>query len=308
MLKKNRTNSENLLKKLKFSPKTFAIDLLFDVVGCFLYGAGVYNFAYASNFAPGGVSGLAILANTLTKRMSLFADGIPIGTAMLLINVPIILICFRFLGAAYFARSVKTILISSLIVDTLMPMLPTYQSEPMLAAIFGGILAGAGLACIYMRDSSTGGSDFIILSIQKTHPQLSLGAVSMAVDGVVILLGGVVYGTVDAALYGLLMTITYSVIIDKIMIGSDSRKQLTIITNKGAEIAERVTHEIQRGVTIISGRGGFTGAEKDLLICACSKSEVYKIKKLTHEIDDKSFVMVSSIDAAYGKGFKPAEP
>ena len=296
---------KNKLKNIRIDPKTLAIDILFDIVGCVLYGAGIYNFAYASDFAPGGVSGLAILVNTLTKPV--ISGGVPIGLAMLLINIPIILICFRFLGPAYFARSVKTILFSSLIVDTLMPKLWIYQGNPMLAAIFGGILAGAGLSCIYMRDSSTGGSDFIILSIQKTHPQLSLGAVSLAVDGVVILLGGVVYKKVDAALYGMIMTITYSLIIDKIMIGNDSRKQLTIITSKGKEIADCVTHELQRGVTIVSGRGGFTGAEKDLLICVCSKSEVFKIKRAAHELDATSFVMVSSIDAAYGKGFKPAE-
>ena len=296
---------KNKLKNIRIDPKTLGIDILFDIVGCVLYGAGIYNFAYASDFAPGGVSGLAILVNTLTKPV--ISGGVPIGLAMLLINIPIILICFRFLGPAYFARSVKTILFSSLIVDTLMPKLWIYQGNPMLAAIFGGILAGAGLSCIYMRDSSTGGSDFIILSIQKTHPQLSLGAVSLAVDGVVILLGGVVYRKVDAALYGMIMTITYSLIIDKIMIGNDSRKQLTIITSKGKEIAGYVTHELQRGVTIVSGRGGFTGAEKDLLICVCSKSEVFKIKRAAHELDATSFVMVSSIDAAYGKGFKPAE-
>ena len=298
---------KNKLKNIRIDPKTLGIDILFDIVGCVLYGAGIYNFAYASDFAPAGVSGLAILVNTLTKGLSFAPNGIPIGLAMLLINIPIILICFRFLGPAYFARSVKTILFSSLIVDTLMPKLWIYQGEPMLAAIFGGILAGAGLSCIYMRDSSTGGSDFVILSIQKTHPQLSLGAVSLAVDGVVILLGGVVYRKVDAALYGMIMTITYSLIIDKIMIGNDSRKQLTIITSKGKEIADCVTHELQRGVTIVSGRGGFTGAEKDLLICVCSKSEVFKIKRAAHELDATSFVMVSSIDAAYGKGFKPAE-
>ena len=296
---------KNKLKNIRIDPKTLGIDILFDIVGCVLYGAGIYNFAYASDFAPGGVSGLAILVNTLTKPV--ISGGVPIGLAMLLINIPIILICFRFLGPAYFARSVKTILFSSLIVDTLMPKLWIYQGNPMLAAIFGGILAGAGLSCIYMRDSSTGGSDFIILSIQKTHPQLSLGAVSLAVDGVVILLGGVVYRKVDAALYGMIMTITYSLIIDKIMIGNDSRKQLTIITSKGKEVADCVTHELQRGVTIVSGRGGFTGAEKDLLICVCSKSEVFKIKRAAHELDATSFVMVSSIDAAYGKGFKPAE-
>ncbi|MBQ6159614.1 MAG: YitT family protein [Oscillospiraceae bacterium] len=296
------------LKSIKINPRTLAIDILFDIIGCTLYGAGIFNFAYAANFAPGGVSGLAILINTLTKGLPFAPNGIPIGTAMLLINIPVIILCFKALGPAYFARSVKTMLFSSLIVDYLMPHLWIYQGDPMLAAIFGGILAGAGLTCIYLRDSSTGGSDFVILAIQKKRPQLSLGVVSLAVDGVVILLGGIVYGTVDAALYGLIMTITYSIVIDKIMMGNDSRKMMTIITSDGVGVSGRITHEIERGVTLLKGKGGFTGAEKDLLICACSKTEVFKIKRIVHEMDATSFVMVSSIDAAYGKGFKPAEP
>ena len=97
---------KNKLKKLYGSPRTLAVDILFDIVGCVLYGAGIYNFAYASDFAPGGVSGLAILVNTLTKGLPFAPNGIPIGLAMLLINVPIVLICYRALGAAYFARSV----------------------------------------------------------------------------------------------------------------------------------------------------------------------------------------------------------
>lgn len=84
-----------------------------------------------------------------------------------------------------------------------MPLLPTYTGEPILAAIFGGILAGAGLAFIYMRDSSTGGSDFVILAIRKKNPQLSIGSISLAVDGVIIMLGWIVYGNINAVLYGM---------------------------------------------------------------------------------------------------------
>lgn len=298
---------KNRLKKLKFEPKTFATDVLFDVIGCVLYGAGIYNFAYTANFAPGGVSGLSILINILTKDIPLFHGGISIGLAMILINIPIVIFCFRALGLEFFFRSVKTILISSLIVDHLMPHLWTYQGSPMLAAIFGGVLAGAGLSCIYMRDSSTGGSDFVILAIQKKNPHLSIGMVSLAVDGIVILLGGIVYGTVDAALYGLLMTITYSLIIDKIMLGNDSRKLLTIITGKGQEISRRINDEVARGVTIITGKGAYTGDEKNVLLCACSNAQVYKVKRIVYALDEKSFIMVSSVDAAFGEGFKPKD-
>jgi len=295
------------LKNLKLDPKTLCVDVLFDVIGCVLYGAGIYNFAYSANFAPGGVSGLSILVHILTARIPFFHGGLSIGAAMILINIPIVFFCFRALGPEFFVRSVKTILISSLIVDHLMPRLWTYQGSPMLAAIFGGILAGAGLSCIYMRDSSTGGSDFVILAIQKSRPHLSIGMVSLIVDGSVILLGGFVYGTVDAALYGLLMTITCSLVTDKIMLGNDSRKLLTIVTVNGDEISRRINEEVARGVTIMNGRGAYTGEEKSILLCACSNAQVYKVKRIVYSLDEKSFILVSSVDAAFGEGFKPQE-
>ncbi|MBQ1684505.1 MAG: YitT family protein [Clostridia bacterium] len=288
----------SLKERLKIDPKTLLVDVIFDIVGCVLYGAGMFNFAHAANFAPGGVTGIAFILNRLT-------DGaIKIGLGTVLINIPIVLICFKALGLRFFFRSAKTIIFSAVIVDYLMPMLPVYEGEPMLAAIFGGILAGAGLACIYMRDSSTGGSDFVIMAIRKKNPQLSLGLISLAVDGIVILFGGIVYGTIDAALYGLIMTITYSLIIDKIMYGNDSRKLMTIITTKGDDISNRINQDIERGVTVLNGKGAYTGADKNVLLCACSKTEVFKVKRIAHEVDNKSFVMVSSIDAAYGEGFK----
>ncbi len=293
-----KKKSLNLKEKLKLDPKTLLVDVIFDIIGCALYGAGMYNFAVASNFAPGGVSGVAIIVNKLTGGL------IPIGLGTVLINIPIVLICFKALGLRFFFRSAKTILFSAIIIDYIMPLLPLYKGEPILAAIFGGILAGAGLACIYMRDSSTGGSDFVIMAIRRKNPQLSLGLISLAVDGVVILFGGIVYGTIDAALYGLIMTITYSVLIDKIMYGNDSRKLMTIISTSGQAISDRINSEIERGVTIINGKGAYTGADKNVLLCACSNSEVFKIKRIAHELDAKAFVMVSSIDAAYGEGFK----
>ena len=289
---------QKLKDALTVEPKVLITDIFFDIIGSILYGAGMVNFAVASEFAPGGVSGCAIILNRITGGL------ISIGLGTILINIPIVVLCFRALGLKFFFRSAKTILISAVIIDYLMPIFPMYKGEPILAALFGGILAGAGLACIYMRDSSTGGSDFVIMAIRKKNPQLSLGKISLAVDGVVILFGGISYGNIDAALYGLIMTITYSLIIDKIMYGNDSRKLLTIITAKGDDISAKINTEIERGVTIINGKGAYTGAERNVLLCACSNSEVFKVKRIAHEVDDRSFVMVSNLDAAYGEGFK----
>lgn len=276
--------------------KTIAIDVLYDIVGSLLYGAGMYTFAAASNFAPGGVSGLSILINYLTK--------LPMGLVQVILNIPIILFCFKKLGLKFFFRSAKTIIISAIIVDYVMPLFPVYQGEPILAAIFGGVLAGAGLACIYMRDSSTGGSDFVILAIRKTHPHLSIGSISLAVDGIIILLGAVVYKNIDAVLYGVIMTIGYSLIVDKLMYGIDARKLVIIITSNGQLIADHIGDEVERGVTIANGIGAYTGNAKQILLCTCSKSEVFKIRRIVKSLDDKAFVMISSVDAAYGEGFK----
>lgn len=279
--------------------KNFTIDIIYDVVGSLLYGAGMYNFATASNFAPGGVSGLSILINHLT--------GLPIGLGIILLNIPIVLVCLKLLGKAFFARSIKSILISSIILDSVMPLIPMYAGETIIAAVFGGILSGAGLACIYMRASSTGGTDFVILAIRKKNPHLSIGNISLAVDGIIILLGALVYGSIDAALYGMIMTVCYSLIIDKLMYGIDARKLSIIITTKGTEIADRIGCEIERGVTVANGIGAYTGNKKQILLCTCSKAEVFKIKKIVFSIDEKAFFVVSPVDAAYGEGFKSQE-
>lgn len=279
--------------------KTILVDVLYDIVGGLLYGIGMVTFASAANFAPGGVSGVAILLNYLTK--------IPIGFATVLVNIPIVLLTFKTLGKAFFARSVKTIIISWLVTDYLVPIIPIYTGEPILAAIFGGILAGAGLALIYLRESSTGGSDFVIMAIRKKNPHLSLGNISLAVDSIIILLGAVVYKNINAMLYGFIMTILYSLIIDKIMYGFDSRKLVTIITEKGQSLADRIGDEVERGVTIADGHGAYTGNDKQILLCTCSNSQVFKIKKIAHEVDPVAFLIVSSVDTAYGEGFKAIE-
>ena len=286
-------------KPTKTQISTLLVDLVYDIVGCFIYGVGMVTFASASNVAPGGVCGIAILLNYLTK--------IPIGFATVLINIPIILLTFKTLGKKFFARSVKTIVVSWVVVDYLVPLIPNYTGEPILAAIFGGILAGAGLALIYIRDSSTGGSDFVIMAIRKKNPHLSLGNISLAVDSIIIVLGAVVYKNINAMLYGFIMTILYSLIIDKLMYGFDSRKMVMVITEKGKQVADRIGEDVERGVTIANGQGGYTGNDKQILLCTCSKAEVFKIRKIAYQIDPAAFIIVSSVDTAYGEGFKPID-
>ena len=118
------------------------------------------------------------------------------------------------------------------------------------------------------------------------------------------MLGWIVYGNINAVLYGMIMTIGYSLIVDKLMYGIDSRKLLIIVTSNGDSVAKRIGEEIERGVTVADGKGAYTGNSKQILFCTCSKAEVFSINRIAHECDSKAFVMITSVDAAYGEGFK----
>ena len=161
--------------------KNFALDIGADVIGSILFAAGIYTFAGAGEFAPGGISGLALIINHLW--------GLPIGITSLALNAPIILFSFRLLGHRFFLKSIRTMIMNTFFVDVVFTHIPMYKGDRLTAALFAGALLGAGLAVIYMRGSSTGGADFLIMSVKKLRPHLSLGQVTMVLDLLIILLG-----------------------------------------------------------------------------------------------------------------------
>ncbi|WP_346887147.1 YitT family protein [Clostridium sp. UBA1056] len=284
------------MKIEKQSIYNFTIDTFYDIIGSILYAAGIYTFALSAHFAPGGISGLSIIINHFTK--------LPIGICSLLLNIPIIIISYKVLGKWFLIKSLKTMVISAFFMDVVFPLFPIYSGNPLLAAIFTGVLSGAGLALIYMRNSSTGGTDFLILSVRKKVPHLSIGQITIGIDGCVILLGGVVFGSVDAVLLGIITTIVTSTVIDKIMSGFEAGKMAMVITNHGTTIAEVIGKEIGRGVTIMNVTGAFSGESRQMLMCACSKAQVYNLRRVVSTIDPTAMTMICPFDEAFGLGFK----
>ncbi|MBQ6077173.1 MAG: YitT family protein [Clostridia bacterium] len=277
-------------------------DLLHDIIGSILYAAGIYTFAATANFAPGGITGIAMIINH-------YVPFLRIGLLSLIINVPVAIICYRLLGRVFFLKSVKSMLISALFLDLVFPLFPQYDgaNNPLLAALFAGALSGAGLALIYMPGSSTGGTDFIIMSIRKKKPHLSIGTISMIVDGTVILLGGVVFGNINAVLYGVLMTIVSTTVIDKVMYGTGTRRMLLVISDKAEEIAKAIMEETERGATLADVRGAYTGQQHQMMMCVCSKVEVFTSRRIINRIDPGAIVMLTTVDEAYGEGFMEAD-
>lgn len=279
-----------------WSWKKFSYDVCIDVAGGLLIGLGIYNFAANAEFPLAGISGIALILYRLF--------GVPIGWGTMLMNVPIILLCFKMLGKDFFARSIRTLVITSVIIDYVVPLLPVYSGDRMLAAICTGIFSGLGYALIYMNNSSTGGMDFVIMAIRLKRPHLSLGKIVFVLDCVIVLLGGAIFRDVDATIYGLIITYFLMVVIDKIMYGINAGKMTLIVTGHGKEVAACIDQYTGRGSTIIRGEGSYTGLRKDIVMCACNNKQMYVIRKMVKAVDPKAFTVIMESNEVLGEGFQ----
>ncbi len=277
--------------------KEFIRGILMDLAGGFLVAVGVYNFAAYAGLPLAGVNGIALICYHYFH--------VPIGTVAVLLNIPIILGTARILGLRFYARSVQTILISAVLMDYVAPLLPVYQGERLLAVICCGVLSGIGYALIFMAGSSSGGTDFIMLAVQKKRPFLSLGNITFVLDTSVIALNSLlVGGDIDSFIYGILQTFVLSMVLDKILYGTDQGKVSLVVTDKGEEMCRAINHRYERGATLLQAKGGYTGEDRDVVMCACNTKQMYGIRRLIKEVDPHSFLVIMESSDVVGEGFK----
>lgn len=273
------------------------MDMLIDIVAGMVIAIGIYNFALYANFPVAGFSGMAIILYHLL--------GIPVGAGTIILNVPVAIFCYKFLGRTFFLKSVKSMVISSFLMDYVSPLLPVYEGDRLLAALCMGVLTGVGYALIFMRGSSTGGQDFISVAIRKVKPHMTLGVITFVLDMMTIVLGSViVFKDVDGFIYGLIVTYLMATVMDRIMYGIDEGKMTLIVTDKGKEVSGKIDEYLDRGSTIIKGTGSYTGQEKDIVMCASNNKEMYTIKRLARQVDPKSFTIIMESNEVVGEGFK----
>ncbi len=280
--------------------KNITLDLAADIVGSFLIAIGIYNFATASEFPVTGITGIA--------QVLYIYFGLPIGTMTTIINIPIILACVKVLGVKFVVKSLKTLLISNFFMDVVAPLLPIYEGDLMLSSICMGLFAGLGYALIFMRDSSTGGVDFISLTIRALKPHISLGRIIVIVDCVLLLVCGFLLGgNVDKIIYGLIATYIVSVVVDKVMYGLDAGKVTLIVTEKGYDVAEKIHELTERGATLLKAVGSHTKTDKQVVMCACSYKQMHMVQRAVKEVDSSAFLVMMEANQVRGEGFRPHE-
>lgn len=277
--------------------KEEAVTLLMELVGSFMVSIALYNFAAQAEFPMTGFSGLALILYRLFD--------LPIGVTTILMNVPVALLCYKLLGRAFFLRSVRCMLISSLMVDYLAPLLPVYTGDRLLAAICTGVLGGFGYALIYVRGSSTGGSDFITMAVKAARPHLSLGFIVMALDMAIVLLGGAIFRDMDGIIYGCIISYIYSLAVDKLMYGMNAGKLALIVTapESGGRVSQAIQEACDRGVTLLNGRGGYTNEDKAVVMCACSNKQMIQVERAVRRVEPAAFIIILSSHEVLGEGF-----
>ena len=286
----------NITTKPKFTKKLM-IDIIYDIVGSFFLAMGIHCFVEPANIAPGGVSGIAIMIN--------FVTNLPIGILTFVINIPILILSYRYLGKSFTLKSTRTLIISTLILDFFVtPLFPIYEGDRLLGSVFGGILMGIGLAMVFLRGSTTAGGDILSYLLKLKFPFLPIGRALLVIDCIILVASMAVFRNIESGLFGLVSIYVCTKIIDSIIYGFERGSQVTIISKQVQAIKNRIMSEMDRGVTLLKGTGGYSNQDLEVMICVVRKYQFSQIKEIIKEIDPDAFVFMTETEEILGEGFK----
>jgi len=265
-------------------------------------------FFIPANLASGGVSGISQLINHFT--------GWPVGLMILLGNIPLFALGWRFLGGYRFAlRTAVAIFMLSAFTDLLVQtplfapngpaarLINDLQGDLLLSALYGAVVSGVGYGLVYRARGTSGGSD-VLARILNHYRGVPMTQSYLMVDTVVILGAGFVFGW-KAALYAMIALYVSGLVAESTLEGGGTVRTAMIVTSEAEAISGRVLEELERGVTILEGTGAYTGAERPVLYCVISRAEVASLKAIVHEVDPRAFMVIGISHEALGEGFRP---
>ena len=285
-----------MLKKHWPSIRDFSLITL----GALLEALALRLFLVPADLAVGGVSGISQIINYFT--------GWPIGLMVLIGNIPLFVLGWRFLGGQRFAmRTAYAVVVYSVLVD-LIPRLPFFPpngltDDLVINALYGAVISGVGYGLVYRGYGTSGGSD--ILARILTHwRSIPMTQSYLMVDSVVILAAGFVFGW-KQALYSIVVLYVSGLVVDTTMEGGGTVRTAMIITSQPEIVSEKILVDMERGVTVLEGTGAYTGENRPVLYCVVSRSEIQQLKAIVHEADSKAFMVIGVAHEVLGEGFQP---
>lgn len=265
------------------------------LIGCVVFALGFNLFLLPNGLNAGGISGLSMLFVHLTKFGS-------VGSLTAILNLPLFAIAGLKIGKKFFVSSLAGMAMSALFLD-LFSLLPAPETEPLVGALYGGVLCGAGLGLVFSQGASTGGSDIIVRLLKLKWQNVPLGTISFCFDLIVVALTGLVYRDITGALYcGVAIYITGQMI-DAFVYRFDYSKVIMVISPLHAQIANAITRELERGVTYLDGEGFYSGRATKVILSVVKKQQLAELKALVVAIDPDAFIIVQEAHQVLGDGF-----
>lgn len=271
-------------------------NILFIAAGAAMFALGFDLFLQPHHINVGGVSGIGQILAYVTGFGS-------VALWSLLINIPLFLLAIKGVGRNFFFGSLAGMLFSNLFL-TLFSGLPVPETEPLLAALYGGLLSGVGLGLVFIVGASSGGSDVLARLLRPKFPNFPIGRIMLVIDTAIILLTGLVFGDINKTLYSAVTIYVCSISLDAVVYGLDYSTVALIVSDKYEEIGHVICEKLDRGVTVLDGKGFYSGNVKQVLLSAIKKRQAAELKALVTDIDPNAFVILQESHQVLGEGFK----
>lgn len=268
---------------------------LIITVACFIYGAGISLFIDPNNMAPGGFTGIAVILSRL-----LLVDT---GTVYLLLNIPVLFLAVKKFGWSFTASTLYAVFAVSVATSSFSRM-EAATNQPILGALFGGVLIALGMGIVLRSGVTTGGVDIIIKCLRIKYPHMKTGTLMLIIDAVIAIICGFVFKNSDAVMYSVIAAASTSQVLDIVLYGRDGAKLIYIISDKATKITERILNEVGVGVTHLSGSGAYHNKEKKIIMCVVRKQLAHKMEEVVRQEDALAFMIVTSATEIYGEGYK----
>jgi len=275
------------------------LNYIYIIVGATILAAGVNMFFAKLKLVTGGLSGLAIVIEYLTKKH--YGIEIPLWFTNIAVNIPLIAIAIKLKGRKFVGKSIfASVYLSFALYYT--SFIPSPQVDLLLASIFGGVFVGTGLGFVLRASASTGGTDLAANIIKVYLKNVPIAKIILVIDSSIVLLGAFVFGA-QKAMYALISIYIVAKVIDSILEGINFSKAVFIISDYSNEIAEILMTDLNRGVTGIHATGMYTKGEKQVLFVVVGKNEIVPLQKMVKQVDTKAFITVADVREVLGEGF-----
>ena len=277
--------------------KKTLVSYFWITIGCIVY-AIAFDWLFVPNqIGFGGITGIGQILNY-------YIPALPIGIVVIVLNIPLFLLGWKFLGAHLLVSSLYAMAASSVLMDIFAEMFTFQPMDAMLASIFGGVLIGAALGVVFAQGATTGGTDLAARLLKIPFAWLPTGKLLMLVDMTVLVAIVAAFRSLESGLYGLVALYIQGMVMDMVLYGLDQSKVAYIISSVPRETIRAIDDKLDRGVTVLHGEGAFSGQDKQVLMCAFRQKEIVTLKALVFELDPEAFIIVCSTHEVTGNGFR----